>query len=82
MTADKRGIATVDGMNGGKEEFCGDITGPSLFVAVTRAELRFDQLEFARQLCDHIQHRARRRPVALRPTLSDGLPLSGFPYEG
>ncbi len=33
---------------------------------------------FARQLCRHIPGYAGLRPVALRPTLSSGLPLSGY----
>lgn len=32
----------------------------------------------ARQPCDHIPPNTERRPVALRPTLSGGLPLSGL----
>ena len=32
---------------------------------------------FARQPCDRIPEISGLRPVALRPTLSDGLPLSG-----
>lgn len=32
----------------------------------------------ARQPCDHIPPNTERRPVALRPTLSGGLPLSGY----
>ena len=33
---------------------------------------------FARQLCRRIPEVAGFRPVVLRPTLSGGLPLSGF----
>ena len=33
---------------------------------------------FARQLCCRIPRNLGLRPVALRPTLSDGLPLSGY----
>jgi len=33
---------------------------------------------FARQPCRHIPGSSGLRPVALRPTLSSGLPLSGY----
>ncbi len=33
---------------------------------------------FARQPCRHIPRSSGLRPVALRPTLSSGLPLSGY----
>ena len=44
-------------------ESVGDVTGP--------------RSAFARQPCDRIPHSSGLRPVALRPTLSDGLPLFG-----
>ena len=66
-------------MIGGVEGLCSHITGPPVLI-VTRDELRFIALKFSRRLCDHIQRCTRRRPVALRPTLSSGLPLSGLLY--
>ena len=37
---------------------------------------------FARQPCDRIPKCQECRPVALRPTFSDGLPFSGFNWFG
>lgn len=54
----------------------GDSTA-SLLQAVCAAQPKGGSV-FARQLCRRIPGVPGLRPVALRPTLSDGLPLSGY----